>query len=254
MLVTVSVIWLFGYHYALNIGETVIPAGPAGLIIGTYPIFTLFLASIFVNEKLTVNKVVGAAIAFAGTAFLMIFGAMHEGAELNIEPAKWIMFGLITFLAPISAAVHTIIMKPYLTGENRDGVKFDPVHLTVLYMAPAGILLIPIWMMNPLPSLSDLTAEFHISLWFLIIFCTLVAYIGWLWAVGKIGAGPASMTTYIIPVISIIYAKLLLDEPIGPGSIIGAVGIISGVIVASIGGGKGNNKKAKRVRAKIKYG
>jgi len=236
VLITISILWLFGYHLTLNIGETVLPAGPAGLIIGTYPIFTIFLAPFFIREKLTPGKLIGGIIGFIGTAFLMIQGAQHEGAVLNIEPSKWILYGLITLIAPVSAAVHTIIAKPYLTGENRDGVRMDPIQMNILYMAPAVVFLVPFILTGPSRSLMEFPASFWIALGFLVIFCTLGAYIGWLWAVAKLGAGRVAVTAYVIPLFSLAFARIWLGEPIGMPTIVGAVCIIVGVIFANAGG------------------
>jgi drug/metabolite transporter (DMT)-like permease len=231
--IAICILWLFGYHYALNVGETVLPAGAAGLIIGTYPIFTIFLAAIFGDEKLTPQKITGGLIAFLGTAFLVIFGASHEGALLNIPPARWILYGLITFIAPVSAAVHTIIAKPYLTGKNRDGVKIDPILMTFLYMSPSLILLVPFIAASPVPDFSSFGSAFWVSLGFLVIFCTIGAYIGWLWAIERIGAGPVAISTYIIPLFSLAYARIWLNEPIGIPTIVAAAFIVAGVVIAN---------------------
>ncbi len=236
IIMVMNLLMLFGYHLVLNIGETVLPSGPAGLIIGTYPIFTIFLAPFFINEKLTPGKVIGGIIGFAGTAFLMLMGSQHEGAELNIEPSQWVLFSLITLIAPIAAAVQTIIAKPYVTGENRHGVKFDPIHLNMLYMAPAAVLLIPFMLNGPSRNLSEFPMAFWLALGFLVIFCTLGAYIGWLWAVARIGAGRVAVTAYVIPLFALAYARVWLGEPIGLPTIVGAVCIIAGVILANAGG------------------
>lgn len=235
LFVTITVLWLFGYHYALNVGETVLPAGPAGLIIGTYPVFTVFLAAPLLGERLTAGKIAGGLTAFAGTAFLMLFGASHEGAQLHIEPSRWILFSLITLIAPVSAAFHTIAAKPYLTGENRDRARIDPTLMTMLYMAPASIFLIPMIAADPQSVAPAMPLSAWIALAFLVIFCTLGAYVGWLWGVERLGAGPAATSTYIIPLFSLAYARIWLGEPIGPGTIVGAVLIVAGVIAANVG-------------------
>lgn len=233
-LVAISVLWLYGYHLALNVGETVLPAGAAGLIIGTYPIITVFLAAIFVGEKLTTGKIVGGLIAFGGTAFLMIFGALHEGAELNIEPRQWWLYGLIIFVASVSASIQMILAKPLLTGENKAGLKVNPVHLTMLYMVPGLVLILPMLPYGPLPDLGSFETGFWVALWFLIIFCTILAYVGWFWAVERIGAGRVAISTYVIPLFSLVYARIWLGEPIGWPTVVAAGAIVAGVVIANI--------------------
>jgi drug/metabolite transporter (DMT)-like permease len=85
----------------------------------------------------------------------------------------------------------------------------------------------------------DLTAfpvSFWVALGFLVIFCTFAAYLGWLWAVAKIGAGRTAVTTYIIPLFSLAYARIWLGEPIGIPTVIGAICILIGVVFANAGG------------------
>ena len=50
--------WVIFYHLMLNIGETVLPAGAAGLIIATYPVFTVIITAMFGTEKLTRPKII----------------------------------------------------------------------------------------------------------------------------------------------------------------------------------------------------
>jgi len=239
-LLGISILWLFGYHLTLNIGETVIPAGPAGLIIGTYPIATLFLAAVFLKEKLTWQKVTGGLLGFSGIILLVLFGSADHDSTAQIEMSEWIKYGLITLIAPISAAFQTILSKPLVTGENRDGTKFDPILMTFLYMAPAIVLLIPFLITTKLPPMFDFGPGFWCALAFLIFGSTFIAYIGWLWGVKIWGAGrTAATTTYAIPVVSLVIAWMFLNETLGPMTIVAAVVIIAGVVITNLNGIKG---------------
>ena len=235
LFVLLSAVMVFGYHLVLNIGETVLPAAAAGLIIGIYPIFTVFLASPFLKEKLTPAKVAGGLIAFAGTAFLVIYGAGEEGAMLDIEPMQWVQYSILTLLAPISAAVHTMIARPYLTGKNRTGARIDPIVLTLGYMAPAGFLAMVLYRPGLTADIATAPPGFWGALIFLVLFCTIFAYMGWFWALARVEAGPSAIFTFIIPLFSLAYARIWLDEPIGVPIMVGAAGIVVGVVIASLG-------------------
>lgn len=238
-MLAITLLWLFGYHLVLNIGETRIPAGPSGLIIGSYPIFTLFLAAIFVNEKLTWTKVTGGLIGFAGIVMLVIAGSTEMPDDTGMGVRDWIKYGAITMIAPISAAVHTIIAKAYLTGENRDGIKIDPVLMTFMYMAPAAVLLIPFFFTTEVPLPIDLGAGFWFAITFLILGSTFISYIGWLWAVKLWGAGrTAATTTYAIPLISLVIAWLFLGETLGPLTLVSAGVIVAGIVITNVDAGK----------------
>jgi drug/metabolite transporter (DMT)-like permease len=231
-----AIAWLYGHQYMQILGETVIPSAPAGLIIGTYPVFTVILAAIFLKEKLTKWKIIGGLIAFASTGFLMFQGASNEGAAQDISSSQWITYGLITLVSPIGGAIYTLLAKPFLSGQNRDGVKMDPGAMSMLYMAPCIILLVPMMVATPAPDLRSFDMSFWIVLAFLVIFVTFVAYLGWLWALRHFEASTVSISTYMIPVFGLVYSRLWLNEPMGIVTILGAIGIVAGVLIASLEG------------------
>ena len=256
VILLISAIWLFGYHYALYVGETVLPASTGALIIATYPIFTIFMAAPILKEKLTWAKVIGGFAALAGTAYLTFYGAEVEGAKLNIEPMKWIMYSLLTLIAPIAAAVHTMIARPFLTGKNRHDVKVDPIVMTLLYMTPGGLFSIFFFRPELVGDLAAAPSMFWIVLAFLILGCTMFCYMGWFWALSRVEAGPSSIFTYIIPIFAIVYARIWLDEHIGLPTLVGAAGIIAGVVIAGVGGRnrRGSTAQAPLSGTKKEYG
>ena len=235
LFLVLGALWLFGYHFTLNLGETVLPAAPAGVIISTYPIFTVFLAAIFLGESLTKWKVAGGLIGFAGTALLMFAGGSGEGSGLDLSVGMWIKYSLITLIAPIIVAFHTIIIRPYLTGKGGR----EPVSTFVInygYMAPTGFMVLPLMHSGMVSDATTFPVGFWLWLGFLVVLCTLLANIGYFWALQRIEAGPVSISTYLIPLFSIGYAHIFLGESIGLYTWIAAFCIIVGVIIAGAGG------------------
>jgi drug/metabolite transporter (DMT)-like permease len=166
---------------------------------------------------------------------MMFRGASHEAIAQDIEPSQWIIYGFITLISPIGAAIHTVLAKPYVTGENKHGEKLDPVVLTMLYMAPCIILLLPLMPFVEMPQAGTLDARFWWSLGFLIVMVTMVAYLGWLWTLKHFDASMVSISTYMIPVFGLVYSWLWLNEPMGVATLTGAMGIMTGVLIASVG-------------------
>jgi len=70
------------YHILLNYGEQFVPAGTASLIIGSSPIFTAILASIFLKEKLGSLGILGIAISFSGL-FLISWKGTPNGLGMG---------------------------------------------------------------------------------------------------------------------------------------------------------------------------
>ena len=240
----ISLLMIFGYHLALNIGETKIPAGPAGLIIGTYPIFTLLFAALLIKEKLTWQKALGGLLGFTGIAILVFNGSKDLSPENQIETAEWIKYGLITLIAPVAAAFQTILSKTLLTGENRAGVKLNPAHAMLLFMIPAIVLLPFVSFIPDFPNPLTLSEGFWWALALLVFGSTFISYLGWMWAIKFMGAGrTAATTTYAIPLVSLVIAWIFLGEKIGPMTMVSAVLVIAGMIITNLNGGNGAKTK-----------
>jgi drug/metabolite transporter (DMT)-like permease len=230
-----AVLWLFGYHLLLNLGETVLSAGTAGLIVSTYPVFTVFLAAAFRMERLSAAKVVGGLVAFAATAFLTLSGAGQAETTYQVQPAQWIRYSLLTLITPVVAAAQTLMARPYLIGRRANHEPVDPFVMSLGYMLPAGILSLSLWRPGLASDLAAVPTGFWPALSVLVVFSTLLATMGWFWALTRVEAGPAAISTFVIPIFSLAYSWAFLGEPIGPPELLGAGGIIAGVAIATLG-------------------
>jgi drug/metabolite transporter (DMT)-like permease len=65
------------------------------------------------------------------------------------------------------------------------------------------------------------------------VFCSAVCFALFMRGVGEIGAVKASVYIYLIPAFSLLFAKILLDEPVTSGKIVGGLIIIAGVALTS---------------------
>lgn len=226
--------WVYLYHLFLNIGETVLSASVAGLIIATYPVFTVIFAGMLKTERLTASKLVGCIIALAGTVVLTTLGAHEETLRTNISPLRWVLYSLITLVAPVTAAFTTLITKKFMVGneDDKEGIRSDV--MTLGYMAPSGLFSLPYLNRNLVTKIGSFPLEFWLALIVLVLFCTIIAHFIWFWALKKIEAGPVAISTYIIPVFSIFYSWVWLNEVITLSTIIGALAILSGVLISGI--------------------
>ena len=90
---------LFGYHFLYFTAFRIAPAAETGLIAYLWPLFIVLLSGLLPGERLTAAHVLGALIAFAGAA-LIVLG--REGGETNA-------LGLIlAFGCAITWAVYSV--------------------------------------------------------------------------------------------------------------------------------------------------
>lgn len=230
-----SVAWIIMYHMMLNVGETVLPAGVASLIIAIYPVFTIAFAAILRIERLTWLRGLGGLVALGGTALLTILGATREAELIHVTSGQWISFSLITLVAPITAAMTTLVTSHFLSGNNNGRERIDSYTMTLAYMAPSGVFALVFFRPELMVRLHTVPIGFWLALGGLVFFCTILSHFGWFWSLQHIEAGPAATSTYIIPIFSLAYARIWLGESITVSTVIAAATILAGIVIAESG-------------------
>jgi drug/metabolite transporter (DMT)-like permease len=95
---------LFGYHFLYFSALRMAPAAEAGLIAYLWPLFIVLFSGLLPGERLTPLHILGALLAFAGAAMIVLrSGASFEAAAL---PG----FGL-AFLASLTWASYSVLSR-----------------------------------------------------------------------------------------------------------------------------------------------
>jgi drug/metabolite transporter (DMT)-like permease len=100
---TGGIVFIALYAIFLNLGQRVVPAGAASLIINTNPIMTAALAMLVLNERFSALAWAGTALAFAGIGVI----ALGNGLDLNIGISVLLILG-----AALCNSVSTVVQKP----------------------------------------------------------------------------------------------------------------------------------------------
>ncbi|WP_284163939.1 EamA family transporter [Frigidibacter sp. SD6-1] len=94
---------LFGYHFLYFSALRLAPPAEAGLICYLWPLFIVLFSGLLPGERLTAMHVVGAALAFAGTACLLLGrGGSVEGSLSGF---------LLAFLAALTWAAYSLLSR-----------------------------------------------------------------------------------------------------------------------------------------------
>jgi drug/metabolite transporter (DMT)-like permease len=208
------------YHILLNYGEQFVPAGTASLIIGSSPIFTAILASIFLKEKLGSLGILGIAISFSG-----LFLISWQGTPNGLGMGAWQGF-LAILGASISWSSYPILAKRIVA--NR-GPLFVSAYTHFLAL-PFLLVFTSGSFYAKLPSLG---AQVWIAVLFLAIFCTFLGYIFYNRALPILGATATSTYSYLVPVLALFFSWLILKEQINWFIALGAMLVISGVAITN---------------------
>jgi drug/metabolite transporter (DMT)-like permease len=208
----------FGAAYALLYYALVgLTAGTAAVIVAAAPLFTLVLAVLLGQERLSVRGVVGGVLAIAGIGVLSL-GAIegHMGASYLIA----------AILATLAIALSSVVAKRY------SGV--PPVQMNAIGMI-AGTALLTV---SSLVLGEQWTLPRESRTWMAV---------GWLVVLGSVGLfqlflfvirrWTASATVYAVAAMPVVAAGLgvvMLDQPLTGEVVAGGVMVIAAVYVGAI--------------------
>jgi drug/metabolite transporter (DMT)-like permease len=185
------------------------------------PIFVLVFAGIIIHERITWIKVAGIALGAAGAMILILYGHRFR---LNPSASTG---NVLVLLNMLFYALYLILIKP-LTEKYHTSTILKWVSLF-------GFVFILPFSAGSLRTLtfSGFTAEAWLSLAYIIILNTFVAYILINFALKIVTATAVSFYTYLQPVIASVMSVSLGLETITWTKIAAAVLIFSGVFLVN---------------------
>jgi drug/metabolite transporter (DMT)-like permease len=203
----------------LNVGERYTTSGIAALVVALAPGMTMLFAFALGLDRVSVRRIVGLAVAFAGVAIVVALGS---GSELSFDSAKG---PLIVLGAPLAFALYNVILKPLLS-------RYDLLALTAATSLVGIVGLVPFARSSTVDTVVDATATEAALLLYLGVLATLLGYI--LWNFGLRGLGPTRAVTYAyaIPPLAVAFGAVFLDEPVTIWLALGGTLVVGGIAAA----------------------
>jgi len=204
------------YNTFLGWGETRVAAGTASLIIALNPAFIYTLSVVFLGERFAWHRVLGLAVAFGGLFVIIRWGS---GRAVALDDVGYVF---VTMLAPLNWAVYTVSGKPLVE-------RYPPLLVTGIAMMFAGLFSLAFLRPSLLAQLPGLPASFWWSVLFLAWPCTVFAFVVWFSALERMPAGRVAGFVYLVPMFAVTFSRWLLDEPVTPALVVGAIILVVGV-------------------------
>ena len=204
------------------VGTDLTTASEGALITVLTPVFTVVMGVLVLDELLTRRRVVGVALALAGT--LVVLGGQYDLTVLGAGSAVGIAMLVV---ASVGWAAYTVWGKPLV---RRYSALETATYSTVLAV-PMLAVLVPIELtvrgvaVESLP----LTLPIVAAVAYLGLLSTAAAWYFWYTGLEYADAGTVAVYFFVQPLVGATLGALLLDEPTGmwfvAGGLLMAVGI-----------------------------
>ncbi|OIR02456.1 putative inner membrane transporter yiJE [mine drainage metagenome] len=194
-------------------------AGKTAVLTYTMPFWVMMLAWPLLGEKLKGMQWPAAALSTMGMLFIL--DPFHLGAD------KFSMF--LAVLSGVFWALSVIVAKK-LHQRTPD---LDLFALTAWQMLFGSIPIVVVALLIPAPAI-QWTPYFIGAVIFNSVFCNALAWLLWLYALQRLSAGVASMSSMLAPVIGVLAAWVQLHEVPNTTEFIGMTLIATSLLIISI--------------------
>jgi drug/metabolite transporter (DMT)-like permease len=193
-------------------------------IVASTPVFIAILGWLFLKEELGWLRTLGIALAVFGVLLVVSKGNLH----ILTNSGTLTLGDLLILISAINWAVFSII--------SRQGLQKHPAARMMFFVMLLGWLFSCLWIFGFGPGLSELsklTLQGGIAILMLGIFGSGLAYIAWYDALKVLPASQLGAFLYIEPLVTLMVASAMLNEPITLASLAGGGIILIGVYLVN---------------------
>ena len=187
------------------------PAGIGAITNAMTVMFTALVAFMLYGERIGTRRLGGLVAGFVGVAILA--SGRTAGASIGLA-------AIAGTTASLCYGFGINFVRHYLSGYPAAAVAAANLTAGAVLLAPLAICT---WPRHPIAFTSWLSAVL------LGVLCTGVAFVFYFRLIARIGAARTSTVTYLIPLFGVIWAWLLLGEPLTLTMALAGVLILAGV-------------------------
>ena len=207
------------HQWLQSTGLVTSQASTTAWIVATTPIFMAILGWLVLREKLTKLQVFGIALATIGVLLVVAEGDLSTlGVGEFGSPGD-----ILILISALNWAIFSTL--------SRRGLKEHPAGLMMLYVMGFGWLFSSVlFFAGPgFSEIGQLTYSGWLGIFFLGVACSGLAYIFWYDGLQAIPASQVGAFLYLEPLIAVIVAAIVLNEPVLLASLVGGGTILLGV-------------------------
>jgi drug/metabolite transporter (DMT)-like permease len=190
------------------------------IIVSLCPLFaSAFIGLFYKSERLSRLQAFGSLMAALG----VIVVVMNGHFVLHLSP----LGDTLAFAACLCWALYSLLMIPA-------NAHYDALFITRKVFFYGLVSMIPYYIVHPGLKIHLLLTQPELmwNLLFLGCVASMLCYLTWAWVLKRLGAVVATNYVYLNPVITIVFAWLILAEEITPWFILGTLFILLGMYLA----------------------
>jgi drug/metabolite transporter (DMT)-like permease len=183
------------------------------------PAFIILISLVFFSEKITQLQILGVALCMLGAVLVVL-----QGKLTTLMAFSFVKGDILMIVAVILYALYSAFLR-----------KRPPIHplsflITTFGIGTMGLLPVYFWELN-YGNTHALTQEAVISIIYVAVFPSIVAYLCWNKGIEIIGANRAGLFINLTPVFASIMAIIFLDETLKLFHVLGMILIFGGMIL-----------------------
>jgi len=207
-------------YYSLNFTQVI----SGVLMISTIPVMIIFFCWVFKIEKTNFYQILGVFFSLMGVMVIVTNADINKLLNLNFNKGDlWMV------VAMFSWAIYSALLRKK---------KFELSQISFLQtIISAGlILLLPAYLIEmALGYRVNIHLPFILTLTYVVLFPGLASFFFWIKGISIIGSNRSGIFLHLMPIFSTIMAMLIFKEKFMTFHLIGAILIITGIILSSKG-------------------
>lgn len=193
----------------------------AALFYGATPAMVLLLSVLMGKEERSPLRLLGVLIAFAGILVVVFERGVDFGSGTLAGDA-------LLILAVVAWTFFTVLGKD-LIG------KYGHFHVTAIVLVWGMAMFLPFGLLHAIRfDYSRLTGADIAGIAYLAVATSIVAYLLWYYALGRLAPSKVAVFANIQPILTMLLAWLVVGEVLTPGFLLGAGVTLAGVVLTEI--------------------
>ena len=193
------------------------------LMISTVPVMIIFFSSLLKIERTNSFQIAGVIFSLLGVIFIISKANFEVLKTLNFEKGD-----LFALFAMISWSLYSTLLK-------KKNYELSQLTLLQVVIGLGVIFLIPMYLIDYiyLDNRIIVNTNFVLVLSYVVLLPGIIAFFFWIKGVAYIGANKAGIYLHLMPILAAILAMIIFDEILLFYHYIGAMFIISGILLSN---------------------